>query len=351
MYSLVLTGDIKKRNILRNSNGFFEHDVTASFRTFCNPVNAPMKLTLDSLTVLDAIDRRGSFAAAAEELYRVPSAISYTMQKLEQDLDTAIFDRSGHRAKLTPAGKTLLAEGRRVLLAAHELEGQVKRIATGWETELRIAVDTIIPMTSLLPLVKEFYFEHATDDDNPNEGTQVQLQHEVLGGTWDALISNRADLVIGASGDGPAGGGYTTSPLGEFNMVFAVAPHHPLAAADEPISSTEIMKHRAIAIADSSRQLAPRSIGLLTGQAVLTVPDMTSKLQAQIDGLGVGYLPQYWAEEAIARQQLIVKSVEAAPNKAACFIAWRSDNKGKALKWFIKNLTQTTIQDLAPACR
>ena len=46
-----------------------------------------MKLTLDSLMVLDAIDRRGSFAAAAEELYRVPSAITYSVQKLEQDLN------------------------------------------------------------------------------------------------------------------------------------------------------------------------------------------------------------------------------------------------------------------------
>jgi len=118
-----------------------------------------MKLTLDALNVIDAIDRHGSFAAAAEKLFRVPSAISYTLQKLEQDLDTPIFDRSGHRAVLTPAGQTLLKEGRRLLSAAHELEGQVKRIATGWETELRIAVDTIIPIPSLLPLVQLFFDE------------------------------------------------------------------------------------------------------------------------------------------------------------------------------------------------
>jgi hypothetical protein len=63
------------------------------------------KLSLDALLVLDAIARKGSFAAAAEELHRVPSAITYTVQKLEQDLDVQLFDRSGHRAAY-PTGKS-----------------------------------------------------------------------------------------------------------------------------------------------------------------------------------------------------------------------------------------------------
>lgn len=313
-----------------------------------------MKLTLDALNVLDAIDRRGSFAAAAEELFRVPSAISYTMQKLEQDLDAPLFDRAGHRAVLTPAGRALLEEGRQLLTAAHALEGQVKRIATGWETELRIAVDTIIPTTTLLPLVQDFFSQQVVTNSNEqagadqpftDKGTQIQLQQEVLGGSWEALISNRSDLVIGASGDGPSGSGYTTLPLGEFDMVFAVAADHPLAKADEPISSSEVQKYRAVAVADSSRDLPPRSMGLLTGQQVLTVPDMQSKLEAQIQGLGVGYLPQHWIRDAINHQQLVTKSVQGVANTPRLYAAWRSDNHGKALQWFVEQLRKPEIQD------
>jgi DNA-binding transcriptional LysR family regulator len=312
-----------------------------------------MKLTLDALTVLDAIERRGSFASAAEALFRVPSAISYTMQKLEQDIGTAIFDRSGHRAVLTPAGKTLLDEGRRLLLATEELECQVKRIATGWETELRIAVDTLIPMTTLLPLADEFYAAHTKPHEPAaqRKGTQLKFLHEVLGGTWDALATGRADLLIGASGDGPAGGGFTSLPLAEFDMVFAVAPTHPLAAATEPLTSAEILKHRAVSIADSSRQLAPRSVGLLSGQETLSVPDMHSKLQAQMQGLGVGYLPLHWAQTAIDKQALLVKMVDAPPARATCHIAWRSDNQGKALQWFVEKLRQTETQERIISCR
>ena len=98
-----------------------------------------MRLSLDALLVIDAIDRKGSFAAAAHELHRVPSAVTYTVQKLEQDLDVLLFDRRGHRAKLTPAGHELLNEGRHLLHAAVDLESRVKRVATGWEAELRMA--------------------------------------------------------------------------------------------------------------------------------------------------------------------------------------------------------------------
>lgn len=289
-----------------------------------------MSLTLDALTVLDAIDRKGSFAAAAEELYRVPSAISYTIQKLEQDLGVTIFDRSGHRASLTPAGKSLLEEGRHLLRAAHDLESHVKRIATGWEAELSIAVDTILPLATIFPLVKDFYAE--------NSGTRIYLRREVLGGSWDALATRRADLIIGASGEGPAGGHYSIFPLGEIEIVFAVASDHPLATANEPLISSEILKYRAVAVADSSRQLPPRSVGLLTGQDVLTVPDMQSKLEAQVQGLGIGYMPRQMIQSEVETGKLVIKTVENINQTIDLFIAWRSDHKGKALKWFIEKL-------------
>ena len=140
-----------------------------------------MKLTLDSLEVLDAIDRRGSFAAAAGELHRVPSAITYSVQQMEEALDVLLFDRRGHRAKLTEAGRELLEEGRHLLRAAAELECRVKQVSKGWEAELRIAVDAIIGAEKLLGLVSEFY--------EAGTGTRLRFLHEVLGGTWDALAS------------------------------------------------------------------------------------------------------------------------------------------------------------------
>src|SRR5215213_3577115 len=140
-----------------------------------------MRLSLDSLQVLDAIDRKGSFAAAADELHRVPSAITYS----------------------------------------------VKQVARGWESELRIALDTIIATDRLYRTVADFYGKES--------GTRVRLGHEVLGGTWDALASGRADLAIGASGELPAGRSFTTRYLGSVHMRFVAAPFHPICESPQPL--------------------------------------------------------------------------------------------------------------------
>lgn len=49
---------------------------------------------------MDAVASRRSFAAAAEEPHRVPLAASYTINKLEEDLDVALFDCSRRKAEL-----------------------------------------------------------------------------------------------------------------------------------------------------------------------------------------------------------------------------------------------------------
>src|SRR6185436_8772794 len=118
----------------------------------------------------------------------------------EQDLDLQIFDRTGHRAKLTPAGQELLREGRHLLDAANLLECRVKRIATGWETDLRIAVTDLIDPCCLHPLIQAF--------DEAGGATRLRVMTAVFGGVWDALVSARAHLVIGAVDEGPPGGGY-----------------------------------------------------------------------------------------------------------------------------------------------
>jgi DNA-binding transcriptional LysR family regulator len=294
-----------------------------------------MRISLEGLQVLDAIDRKGSFAAAAAELNRVPSAVTYTIRQLEQDLDVLLFDRRGHRAVLTAVGHELLNEGRQLLRAAADLECRIQQVAKGWETELRIAVDTIIPPERMFTLIGDFYREES--------GTQIRVLTEVLGGTWDALQSGRADLAIGASGDAPSGSGFATMLLGHIQFEFVAAPHHPIHAEPMPLTAAIIQKYRAISVADSSRSLLPRTVGLLSGQAVLTLPTMSAKVAAHIAGLGVGFLPQTIAERETAAGRLVVLPVEINKPGGDALIAWRPNRTGKALRWFLKQLQSPEI--------
>tara|TARA_B110000977_G_scaffold199036_1_gene285300 strand:+ start:759 stop:1679 length:921 start_codon:yes stop_codon:yes gene_type:complete len=302
-----------------------------------------IKLSIESLEVIDAIARKGSFAAAAESLFRVPSALTYTVRKLEEDLGLSLFDRSGHRAILTKAGEELIKEGRPLLEAAQVLESRVKRVATGIETDITIAISDLFSNTAILQALADFYLQ--------DFGTRVKLTREVFGGSWDALITGRADISMGAPGDMPSGGGYATKLIGNLDFVFAVAPQHPLASLKEPLNSQNIIQYRAVAVADSSRNLPPRTAGILTGQDVLTVHNMESKLEAQIMGLGVGYVPKHLALRYAKAGKLIIKTVAESRNIAPTYIAWRNNadkTSGKAQQWLLKRLEQISLEALMP---
>jgi DNA-binding transcriptional LysR family regulator len=297
----------------------------------------PLKISIEALEILDAIARKGSFAAAAESLFRVPSALTYSVKKLEEDLNVTLFDRSGHRAILTAAGAELLKEGRQLLNATLALESRVKRIATGIETDINIAIGDLFNIQPIFSLLDAFYSQ--------NFGTRIKLSREVFGGSWDALISGRADISIGAPGDVPPSGGYATKLLGHLDFVFAVALHHPLAQLPEPLHNQDIIQHRAVAAADSSRHLPPRTSGILSGQNVLTVPDMETKVLAQIAGLGVGYIPKQLALRY--KNKLVIKEVTESKPIAPTFLAWRNDaDIGKAQQWLLKQLAQLTLEEL-----
>ncbi len=299
-----------------------------------------MNLTLESLQILDAIDRKGSFAGAANELDRVPSALTYSIRKLEEDLDVLLFDRSGHRAKLTLAGQELLIDGRHLLRAAHELEQRVKRTASGWEVELRIVLDSVIRFDQMIPLIAEF--------DREESGTRLRFSVEVLSGVWESLLTGRADLAIGAVYNGPEmmrmTGEFRTMQMMSYPWIFAVAPTHPLAALPEPLTAEQIRQHRVVAVGDTGRNVPSFSTGLLTGQPTLTVPSLTAKLQAQVAGLGCGHLPRSLAAPYLSTGSLIEKQTEEIRAPVTKQIAWRTTGRGKCLKWFLDRLSDPTVQ-------
>lgn len=100
----------------------------------------------------------------------------------------------------------------------------------------------------------------------------------------------------------------------------------------------KLFDRRAIAAADSSRSLPPRAAGLLSGQQVLTVPDMQAKVEAHRLGLGIGYIPRRIAEHEAACGHLVIKQVlETAPG-AQLFLTWRTEHKGRASQWFLGRL-------------
>jgi len=309
-------------------------------------------LTPDALAMMDAIARAGSFAAAARELGKVPSALTYSVRQLEDALDVLLFDRRSGQAVLTAAGEELLREGRRLLAEMDAVANRVRRVSCGWETQLTVAADGVISRITLFELCEAFFALRPTED-GAGPGTRLRLKTEVLSGTWEALLAGEADLAIGVGSavtTPPAG--IELKPLGDIEFVFAVAPHHPLAAYDGPIPDHELLRHRAVAVADSARRHEPLTVNLLPGQDVFTVASVQAKVEAHLRCLGCGFLVEAIAREHIRAGRLVVKQTQRDNPRGRLHYAWRSgaapDPKkppqGLALGWWLQQLDSETTR-------
>ena len=297
-------------------------------------------LTPDALAMIQKIASAGSLAAAARALNVVPSALTYRVRQMEDALDVLLFDRSSRQARLTAAGAELLREGERLLQDIDAIANRVKRVATGWEPQLAIAVDSIVDSSTVMELCAAFF-----ELDSP---TRLRLRAETLSGTLEALTLGQADLALGVVLSANATSGLRREPIGQVRYVFAVAPHHPLAAVPEPLTDERIRQHRAVAIADSTRQGSALTIGLLAGQDVFTVFSMAAKLDAQIRGLGAGFLPTCIAQRSIDAGRLVVKRVERTEPEVHVHYAWRKaseSREGPALRWWLKKLQDPVTRE------
>lgn len=303
-----------------------------------NHANKRQALTPDALEMVATIARTGSFASAARELGKVPSALTYSVRQLEEALDVLLFDRSSRQAQLTPAGEELVREGQRLLGQMDAVAHRVQRIASGWETQLTLVIETILNPAPIYDLIESFY--------QLNPPTRLKLQHEVLNGTWEALVSGKADVALGLGGAGLQGDSQVrTEKIGEMAFDFVVAPHHPLAKRvaeghPTPLRNDILIQHRIVAVADSANRLDPATIGILPGQDVLTVSSMSDKLQVIRRGLGCGSVPHYMVQADLDHGRLVAIALDQPSRSAQMHYGWRTSGTppGKALRWWLEHL-------------
>ncbi len=296
--------------------------------------NSRNVLTPDNLCMLQAIAETGSFAAAARQLGLVPSALTYRVRQVEDALDVLLFDRSTRQARATPAGQELLREGARLLDDVDAIAERIRRVATGWEPQLTLSVDGAISPATMLELIEAFYALAPP--------TRLKWRDGILGGTAEALISGQADLAIGVTLDAlsPNVAGLQSAPLGELRFIFVVAPHHPLAKLPEPLSDATLRAHRMVAVADSARR-SSTTVGILPGQDVLTVDNMSAKLHAQLRGLGGGFLPEPMVRDHLQVGHLVQRHVARPSRGVAMGYLWCAPGRtgpGRALQWWLTQL-------------
>ena len=103
-----------------------------------------------------------------------------------------------------------------------------------------------------------------------------------------------------------------------------------------------------MAVADSVQRGSGFTVGLLGGQDVFTVASMHAKIDAQLRGIGAGFVPESMACAFVEAGRLIVRQTERAQRVSRLHYAWRSVPRqvpGRALQWWLKQLESPVTRD------
>jgi DNA-binding transcriptional LysR family regulator len=249
------------------------------------------RVSLEQWRTLQAVVEQGGFAQAAKHLHRSQSAVSYAVQRLQDNLGVPVLRLEGRRAVLTEAGEVVLRRARQLLRDANALEALARELKAGWEAEIRLVVDAAFPSEILMMALQAF----APHD----RGTRVLMQEVVLSGAMDALRDGTADLVISAGLPETV----LADELIEIEFLAVAHPNHALHQLGRVLEFSDLRREMQIVIRDSGHYQVTDH-GWLESEHRWTVSSIDRAVSTVIHGLGFAWLPRHYLTAHLATDQV-----------------------------------------------
>jgi DNA-binding transcriptional LysR family regulator len=290
-----------------------------------------LKVTLDQWRTLQAVVDHGGYAQAAEALHKSQSSISYTVSKLQDQLGMELLHIDGRKAVLTAAGQALLQRSRSLIEQALELEQIADNLGQGWEAEVKIAVDAILPKSILINAFKQFL--------PVSKGCKVVIREEVLSGVSEALLERKVELAIGPT----VPPGFMGEKLMDINLVAVAHPDHQLHKLDRKVTMDDLTQHTHIVIKDSGIK-QNRDAGWLGSNLRWTVSNFESARAFLTAGLGFSWIPVHEAYELVQAGKLKVIELDVEYKKqGTLFLVYANKNiSGQATLLLASQIKQCT---------
>lgn len=181
-------------------------------------------LDLRRLRLLDVFARVGTVRATAGERTMSPSAVSQQLALLEAETGAVLFERSGRRMTLTPAGDHLAERARALLDQADALDAELADLASGPVGRVRVGGFASAISSILIPAVRRLA--------HINPHLEIELLEIEPRDSTTALLQGRLDLAVTVDeGDGSLlAPTITVLPLATDPLLAVLPDAHPLAS-------------------------------------------------------------------------------------------------------------------------
>ncbi len=196
--------------------------------------------TLRQLQQLVYLAEERHFARAAKRAHVTQSALSRSLQTLEDAAGMRLFDRSSRSVEITPVGERMVARARTLLSGADDLGREMRMLRSGDVGEVSVGVGAFTGLTLLPEAVARLYSKHPSV-----RVTLVQDNWRVL---MDVLQQGKLDFFLAHTTEIRADDSLEVEPLGSLPGHFYCRPAHPLARRHE-LSARDLAGQRFASVA------------------------------------------------------------------------------------------------------
>ena len=292
--------------------------------------------SFDQLQVMLAVVETGSFSAAARQLNRAQSAVTYAIQHLEEQLGTVLFDRSSYRPRLTESGRSLLPRARRIADELQALCEQAQGIGAGLEPELTLVIDAMFPMEALLGALKTFGTRFPS--------VPPRLYVESMGAASELVLNGTCALGLLATFSSEFAA-LMRRRLVDITLIQVAAPSHPLGRFEGPVPREELRRHVQLVLTDRSGLTGSRDYGVFS-PLTWRLADLGAKHAMLRAGLGWGGMPAHLVAEDMAAgrlRRIMVEregDTEETVTLPLCAAYAHDRPPGPAGRWLLEHLAE-----------
>jgi DNA-binding transcriptional LysR family regulator len=260
-----------------------------------NTPNPRLPIDMDSFSGLESFVRAAdllSFAEAGRALGISASAVGKNVARLEQQLGLRLFQRTTRQVRLTQEGALFHERCRRILDELHDARAAMQAAAEAPRGRLRVSLPTI-GYRFLLPVLPEFQALY------PEIDLDLDFNDHLVD-----VVEAGLDVVI-RSGE-LADSRLVARRLGPFRFILAGSPAY-LAERGMPQSPADLARHsclryRFLGSGKLEEWVLP---GLPPHLPVaLVCNNMEAMLGAAVAGMGLAYMPDFLARDALGRGEL-----------------------------------------------
>ena len=281
-----------------------------------------MWVGIEEIQCFQAVMRLGSINAASQELNKAKSAVSYSINKLEDQLGFMLFQRGSYRLEPMRRGQEFFEKSHKLIEEAQRLETFAEQMKSGVELKFSLSATELFPLHSVNKVLKGVLDTYPT--------TELRFQREVLSGE-KMLSSGQVDLAIFEAKT--KNENFEYKKIDEIQMRLVAAADHPFFSLKEEDRTIDaLIKHPQII----QRSTIPSdfSAGVYSDTIKWFVTDIYTKKELIADGLGWGRLPVHETKDLVRENKLrFIEGLEETEHLSIYLVRRKANSHGEVSKY------------------